>query len=465
MQRFKTAVNTVIANIQDKQSRKAFEKIQKEDAQTEELTRIGTLNAERILQRMGLFDKKRNDIKLLIQRNIITEKDIELVHTTTYEDNKDIKKLKKTLELFKNLLLSEYNTFKYKKKKLTREIIVDAFKKIEQHLEINKEIIITLENIENFSKLLETFISNFITKLLVPERYMHGKQFSDVKVIYKYIVIILAINTKLINYSLIINILNNNTNSKSIIKDSLSSQSPDTRLFSDDDVMKFVNKNFDFSYDLSFNPKNIKKVYKEAHDNYKNIKKYFDSFNVLLDRLKRTLALLSNLFIRNSSIFHYRSNGINTIISQTTLDKELLKLNNLISTIKDQKITKEIINKFYKEVDEIDGLIYYPFRGTNSSIKLKPNIKVGDFQKGYKDFKNYLRYINIIANLRSLLVLLPIGDKITYNSISPKSSLRSYKSSYKKDLSANYKKFNNLSPEPVSAIKSSPKYSTYYAEK
>jgi hypothetical protein len=37
---------------------------------------------------MGLFDKKRNDIKVLIQRNIITEKDIELLHTTTYEDSK-----------------------------------------------------------------------------------------------------------------------------------------------------------------------------------------------------------------------------------------------------------------------------------------------------------------------------------------------------------------------------------------
>jgi len=290
------------------------------------------------------------------------------------------------------------------------------------------------------------------------------KTFSDVKLIHKYIVIILAINTKLINYSTIVNTLNNTKNSKSIIKDSLSSQSHNTSLFTDDDIMKFVNAKFYFGYDLDFDPINIKNVYKNARHNYKNIKKYFDSFNVLLDRLKRTLTLLCNLFIRNSSIFSYESNYIDTVISKTTLDLELLKLNNLISTIKDQKITKDIINKFYMEVDKIDGMIN-PFRVSRSSIKLKDDIKIGDFQKGYKDFKNYLRYIKIIDNLRSLLVNLPGTNLITYNSMSPKSSLRSYKSSYKKDYSANYKKFNDLSPESLSVIKSSPLYSTYYAEK
>ena len=66
------------------------------------------------------------------------------------------------------------------------------------------------------------------------------------------------------------------------------------------------------------------------------------------------------------------------------------------------------------EVDEIDGMINSFRGGSNSSIKLKDDIKIGDF-------KNY--------------------------------------------LSANYKNFNDLSPEPLSVIKNSPTYSTYYANK
>jgi hypothetical protein len=102
-------------------------------------------------------------------------------------------------------------------------------------------------------------------------------------------------------------------------------------------------------------------------------------------------------------------------------------------------------------------------------IRLKYNTKVGDFQKGYKDFKRYLRYISIIKDLCELLKKISNKETITYKTMSsPKSSLRSYKSSYKKDFSANSKSSQDLSSEPsnaIKSIKSSPKYSTYFTEK
>ena len=49
--------------------------------------------------------------------------------------------------------------------------------------------------------------------------------------------------------------------------------------------------------------------------------------------------------------------------------------------------------------------------------------------------------------------------------MTPKSSNISYKSSYKKDKSIESIDLKKLSQEPLSAIKSSPKYSTYFTEK
>ena len=99
MKRFKTAVNTVIANFQETKSQIAFE----------ELKKIETTYTERVLERIGLFDKKKNDIKVLIQRNIIKDKDLKDIefyfsNSELFENNKDIKKLKETLKLFEKVL-------------------------------------------------------------------------------------------------------------------------------------------------------------------------------------------------------------------------------------------------------------------------------------------------------------------------------------------------------------------------
>jgi hypothetical protein len=79
MKRFKTAVNTVIANFQETKSRKAFEEIKKTEIDY----------TEKVLERIGLFDKKANDIKILIQRNIIKQKDLETfnINTELFKNN------------------------------------------------------------------------------------------------------------------------------------------------------------------------------------------------------------------------------------------------------------------------------------------------------------------------------------------------------------------------------------------
>ena len=95
MQRFKTAVNTVIADIQDAKSRKAFEEIKKTEA----------VYTERVLERIGLFDKTKNDIKVLLQR---TEKFKDVVNyfnmNEPLKDNKNIIKLKNTLNLLEKIV-------------------------------------------------------------------------------------------------------------------------------------------------------------------------------------------------------------------------------------------------------------------------------------------------------------------------------------------------------------------------
>jgi hypothetical protein len=319
------------------------------------------------------------------------------------------------------------------------------------------------------------------------EKILKEKKFSEIKFLYKYVVIILAINTKLQNYITVINILNNPndpTKHGAFIKQdiSLSSQSPDTSLFSNDDIMDFLDNNSVNPYKqrgftVHTKDKFIKKAYKKTKDNYKNIKKYFDSFNAILDKLKRTLALLYDLIIRNIEIFQCkvmnktnRDNDkiiVDNDIKISMLNNKILELNDLINSIKDREITIHLIEKFYEEIDEFESIIS-PFSDYSIfTFKLKPLTTVKDFQKGYKDFKRWLRYLKIIKDLRTLLAQFSEGEEtITYKSIiSPKSSLRSYKSSYKKDLSANRKRFNSLQQESLSAIKSSPKYSTFYAEK
>ena len=107
------------------------------------------------------------------------------------------------------------------------------------------------------------------------------------------------------------------------------------------------------------------------------------------------------------------------------------------------------------------------------SIIINDNLKIGDFEKGYTYYKKFLRYkkilIDFATKIQSILNYndLSTRDFISLKSLSintPKSN-RSYKSYFKNEKSIEYPYyFDDLSREPSSVIKSSPKYSTYFAE-
>ena len=473
MKRFKTAVNTVMSDIQDIKSRKAYE----------ELEKIETGYTERVLERIGLFDIKRNDIKVLIQRNIITEeqfKNVQLLfqNTITYENNKDIKKLKKALELFESILLKYNNLFVYTKEEKTYKLgttsIKINFKELKDYLEKNNDIIITIENLNTFSNILSNFIFKFINFIILRKSNIItiGEKFSDFKLIYKCIIIILGINNKIINFIAIINIINNNNDkSKKIINKSMTSQSLNDSIFNNDEIMNIINKKIymiNNEFDLEFKINNVKNIYKKAYDNYKNIKKYLDIdfSSIQIKRIRRTFELLYNLILRNISLFIHNTNTTNNLTKEI-LDSKFKEVINKLITMEDKEVSINSIIELSKKISKISDIID-PYIRCNDHINLKYNIKIGDFEKGYKDYKNYLRYIKIIKYTKHLLYGFGYSNynDIKYKSImTPKSSNKDYTLKFKKNKDISLKNFSNLSPEPLSAIKSSPKDVTYFGEK
>ena len=471
MQRFKTSED--LADLQETKAKKAYE----------ELKKIETNYTERVLERIGLFDIKRNDIKVLIQRNIITEeqfKNVQLLfqNTVTYENNKDIKKLKKALELFESILLKYNNLFVYTKEEKTYKLgttsIKINFKELKDYLEKNNDIIITIENLNIFSNILSNFIFKFINFIILDSRNIItiGEKFSDFKLIYKCIIIILGINNKIINFIVIINIINNsNDKSKKIINKSMTSQSLNDSIFNNDEIMNIINKKIymiNNKYDLEFKINNVKNIYKKAYDNYKNIKKYLDIdfSSIQIKRIRRTLELLYNLILRNIPLFIYEPNT-NHKLTKEILDSKFEEVINKLIIIEDKDLSINLIIELEKKFSIFSSIIQ-PWSYFRGAIILNPKIKIGDFEKGYKDYKNYLRYIKIINETDNLLYNLQndTSEDIEYKSVmTPKSSNISYKSSYKKDKSIESIDFKKLSQEPLSAIKSSPKYSTYFTEK
>ena len=108
------------------------------------------------------------------------------------------------------------------------------------------------------------------------------------------------------------------------------------------------------------------------------------------------------------------------------------------------------------------------------SIIINDNLKIGDFEKGYTYYKNYLRYkkilIDFATKIQSILNYNDLStrdfNEIKALSINTPKSNRSYKSYFKNEKSIEYPYyFDDLSREPSSVIKSSPKYSTYFTEK
>jgi hypothetical protein len=470
MKRFKTAVNTVIANFQETKSQIAFE----------ELKKIETTYTERVLERIGLFDKKKNDIKVLIQRNIIKDKDLKDIefyfsNSELFENNRDIKKLKETLKLFEKVLSINQEKIYLKtpddKIPLQTSIISTHIKPLTDYIKKYSSSIITIENINNFNKILTSFISKFVYKLLILKNNITNFEngMRDYMSIVKYIIIILGINIKIINYTIILDIINKKTTNKKLLNNSISSQSLNSN-YNKKDIVDIINKNN--KDPSSIHLKDAKKYFKNNNNKYKHLIKELELFNKLIKRVTTTLELLYNLFLRNAPLFIYKLTSRNKIpLTKEILDKIILSVIIILKELETKKLSFSILENVFKNISVLTNSID-PYRGGRDDIELKDNIKIGDFQKGYKDFKNYLRYISILKTFnKKVLSLLQYSnndsseDSELKSIMTAKSSNRSYKSAFKKDKSIESYDIHGLSSEPLSAIKSSPKYSTYFAEK
>ena len=479
MQRFKTAVNTVMADIQDAKSRKAFEEIKK----TEEVY------TERVLERIGLFDKNKNDIKVLLQR---TEKFKDVVNyfnmNEPLKDNKNIIKLKKTLNLLEKILLKYHGLFRYIQDRSVMELLPTIIKRhfydLNNYLDLNYDNIIVKQTIIDINNLLQTFMSFLIHRLKINDIKQLKNHYSDYMKILKYIIIILKITNNIKNY------VNFITYKDSIIKNSISSQSLNSSSSKKTNILKLLNENNEDSY---ISLKKVKKLFKTNNKQYKYIKKELELFNKdnkRIDRIKHMFKLLYDLILRNRILFQYTKNKIKSILSTKQLNSLYISVNKLFKTIERKEITIAILKKLYnitskftkifnenEEEEEEESESEEDDNENNSLITIKfiPNLKIKDLNKGYKDYKNYLRYKNIIRDIDYKLESIVKYSKediddykyIKSKSImTPKSSNRSYNSSYKKSNPLeNSLVFSDLSMEIPNTIKSSPKDVTDFGEK
>jgi hypothetical protein len=512
MKRFKTVVNTVIANFQETKSRKAFEEIKKTEIDY----------TEKVLERIGLFDKNANDIKVLIQRNIIKQKDLETfnINTELFKNNNEIKKLIKTIQLLEEILLRNTNLFLF-------NVTENIFNKLKDKLTLLSNKIINLSNLEILSNELISLIDNLKNKLSIKGNIKiidFDKKYSDYINLIKCITILITINIRILN---IIVILQNNNIEKNVILLSESTPSISLNEFDNEKIIDIIT---DYKQ-KDVNIKDAKKIFKIEKINYNDINNLIELINKndkILNRIKRTINLLYNLILKNINIFeivtfnikkykefilsknkelnYYNINFSKYIfnredltnsfndsyineLNKTKLDVIFLPLITLLKNIEDKPITVFILKLLQEEILKLYAtfnknlvsknliiLKYYLNEDLDPEIETDVSfyLKIHHFKKGYKDYKNYLRYLSIINTLNNILENVFNIYKIKLNTtniksiITPKSSFRSYKSSFNKNKSiksVNSLNFHKLSSEPLSAIKSSPKYSTYFAEK
>ena len=215
-----------------------------------------------------MFDKNKNDIKVLLQR---TEKFKDVVNyfnmNEPLKDNKNIIKLKNTLNLLEKMLLKYHGLFRYVEYRSVMELFPTIIKRhfydLNKYLNLNHDNIIVKQTIIDINNLLQTFMSFFIHRLRIYDITLFENHYSDYMKILKYIIIILKITNNIKNY------VNFITYKDSIIKNSISSQSLNSSS-SKKNILKLLNEN---NEDSSISLKKVKSLFKTNNKQYKYIKK------------------------------------------------------------------------------------------------------------------------------------------------------------------------------------------------
>jgi hypothetical protein len=203
-------------------------------------------------------------------------------------------------------------------------------------------------------------------------------------------------------------------------------------------------------------------------------------------RLKRTIVLLQNLLLNNLHIFKYykfnkqefdaykgraTSNELvkyretQYIINSSSDDGESSSddirkfkydeltpaviealFKDIINFLRNKnKITKTELIELYKKLEIIIASFKVNLKTIINIDQYKDNLKIGDFTKKYKDYKNFIRYITILNKLEIIIFIAFINkyeNDVTssrQSSLSARSSAREYKSDFNIDQSISKK--------------------------
>jgi|694.fasta_scaffold08070_9 hypothetical protein len=334
--------------------------------------------------------------------------------------NSLLKKLIETLKVLSELLMKNRNIItdlSYK-----TNVLYNHNKDLFEYYDSVKDNILSFKILEDFKKLInivynENIILIKINKSKKIKDFIDGIE--DYKNLIKYLVIIENI------YNNIFKFINKTKFQKDYSLSPINDNIDDMVLSNSDNVNSGIMRN-----------------HRLVIDKNNKLKALLDLFNkndVIINRIKRTLNLLYNLILRNINIFYeYSTNDEETEYTELTvetLNKLFEDLNNYIMTFKSGEITSKKLKQLYQLLNKFDNRINETSI-EDINITLMFDLKIGDFNKGYKDYKNYTRYIyilhTILLNIKSNLIFINDESKL-HTITSAKSSNRSYKSEYKED--------------------------------
>jgi len=440
------------------------------------------LHDKKLLERFINFSKEKNDKKLIKQINKVISYHFKLkfkdYNTQILNENIFLSKTIKIIEKFKEILLSnvqhihyiDYRYIEYSNEKDIIEIINKIFQPILKFFDENKDNLLTLDILAKFNDLLHTFNNN-IKKINFKNNILikNLTKKTDYKNFMKYFLICLSTYRDLTNFI-------DYTNAE--IKGNFS---PLLNIYNPELIFKSDNSSSS-SVLISSKKELMKDIFEEAgsyykrYTNYKTLIKKFET-NKYLNKIKKTLGLFKKLLINNITLFKYgeikdisKYNGqgnyhYKKLVKRTPfIIEKLVKPNHetddLSSSSSNEYIKKFITNDIiYSDLDEnIINIVFYDIinyisslNDINNSIllilydklfvfnacfnqslrthinidKYKENLKIGEFKNGYKDYKNFIRYISILNKIEQFIRVFADNKKPLNFNMSEMSSTNS----------------------------------------
>jgi hypothetical protein len=413
------------------------------------------------IKRILEFDKSKEQLKSLqqwIKENYGHRIEFENILEQTIDTNKIMKKTFSSLSLLKTILERNKHMMD-----ITDDNLDKIFKKIDSMIvfyQKHKDDSITIDFLNTIAIKLHSLNNELDTiKIKANKKIKDFNKKQDYMNIVKCLLILKSTYDDIYNFILI---------SKAEFDEVYVNPYYKEHLFTSKKSSSDVNNNSQIINSDFFEYPN------HEYDKYENKKYTLKLFNdKLLLRLKRTIVLLQNLLLNNLHIFKYykfNKQEFDAYKGRATLN-ELVKYREIeyiinsssddgesssddIRKFKYDELTPGVINELFKDIinflrnknkitktELIDlykklEIIIASFKVNLKTIinidQYKDNLKIGDFTKKYKDYKNFIRYITILNKLEIIIFIAFINKyendftSSRPSSLSARSSARDY---------------------------------------